>query len=470
VLIVGAGPVGLATAIALRKRGINNLLVIDQTRSFRRVGQTIDLLPNGLKALKYIDEKAYQAVKETGLEFTQTRRQNSEGKNTQNSQRRFWYHKNLQGKITRSIPLDFDVWFDRYNEGRVSIPWFDLQTSLRNLLPSEIIRINNHCIGFTEKDTLIEVNCIANNEETLTNPFAHWETPKLDSKATLSPEKSTTTNTIAQRFQARLVVAADGINSTIRQVMYRNSESKQWAKPQYSGFSAIGCLQIENVSQTIIQELETKYFHEDKVVTLYSDNFSDPGNNAARPRIMLIRRSQNALGYLLHTPLKLDALQHESPKEIINLAANILKKSGFSDVFVQLIHLSNPEILIRRPYYVHPANISLEQTIWSRGRLVLAGDAAHGMPPFAAQGANQGLEDAAVIGNFIANIINNNELDNQKIIENYFSQYEQLRRPFIAKIQEATLENHNWAQEKWENYGDTVYGRNVEDSIGNLLS
>ncbi len=43
VLIVGAGPVGLATAIALRQRGVNNILVIDQTRDFRRVGQVVDL-------------------------------------------------------------------------------------------------------------------------------------------------------------------------------------------------------------------------------------------------------------------------------------------------------------------------------------------------------------------------------------------------------------------------------------------
>ena len=48
VLIVGAGPVGLATAIALYQRGINNILVIDQTRTFRQVGQVVDILPNGL--------------------------------------------------------------------------------------------------------------------------------------------------------------------------------------------------------------------------------------------------------------------------------------------------------------------------------------------------------------------------------------------------------------------------------------
>ncbi len=35
VVIVGAGPVGLATAVGLRKRGIDNILVVDQTRAFR---------------------------------------------------------------------------------------------------------------------------------------------------------------------------------------------------------------------------------------------------------------------------------------------------------------------------------------------------------------------------------------------------------------------------------------------------
>jgi shikimate 5-dehydrogenase len=66
VVVIGAGPIGLATAIGLRKRGIENILVIDQTRAFRQVGQVLDLLPNGLKALKYLDTQAYEEVKETG--------------------------------------------------------------------------------------------------------------------------------------------------------------------------------------------------------------------------------------------------------------------------------------------------------------------------------------------------------------------------------------------------------------------
>jgi 2-polyprenyl-6-methoxyphenol hydroxylase-like FAD-dependent oxidoreductase len=75
VLIVGAGSVGLATAIALRQRGIKNILVIDQTRSFRQAGQVVDILPNGLKALKCISEDAYQQIKTIGLGYVQACRQ-----------------------------------------------------------------------------------------------------------------------------------------------------------------------------------------------------------------------------------------------------------------------------------------------------------------------------------------------------------------------------------------------------------
>lgn len=78
VVVVGAGPIGLGTAVGLRKRGIENLLVIDQTRAFRQVGQVVDLLPNGLKALKYLDCEAYEEVKKAGMRFLNPRQSNDE--------------------------------------------------------------------------------------------------------------------------------------------------------------------------------------------------------------------------------------------------------------------------------------------------------------------------------------------------------------------------------------------------------
>lgn len=463
-LIIGAGPVGLATAIALRHRGINNILVIDQTRSFRQVGQTVDILPNGLKALKCISEDAYQQIKTVGLGYVQARRQQSKGNNQQTVKPRFWCQKNLQGEVIRSTPLDFDFWYRRYGAGRVSIPWYQLQTELRSLLPSAIVKANRRCVAIAQDAKKITVDCVSDwqshafgDREITANPFAHWETKATQNTNTdVSPQPSQD-----HQLKAKLVVAADGINSTVRQLVYADSALSQWAKPQYSGFSAIGCLQIDGVSNEIMQQLEEKYFQGDMVITLLNDSPELKAQNLDSPRIILIRRGINSLGYLLHTALKYEQID-KSPEAIINLAADILNRADFPTIFARVIKLSVSQTLIQRPYYIHPANIP-KPAIWSDNRLVLVGDAAHGMPPFAAQGANQGLADAAIIGTAIANIIHHHSLDNLEIINQQFSKYEQLRRPVVEQVQAATMHNHNWSQKQWEQYGDAIYGDDVQD-------
>lgn len=471
VSIIGAGPVGLATAIALYRCGIKNILVIDRTSEFRRVGQLVDLLPNGLKALKYIDELAYEKVKEAGLEFRQPPSQNPNDKDSaiaseKPPQKRAWHHKNLQGEIIRSIPLDFETWFNRYGEGRVSLSWFDLQTTLRNLLPSEIVVANRRCVNVAEDGKWMQISYVSNSAPT-TNPFAHWEMQRADSSE-IDTDKLTSDSTL-KNFRARLVVAADGINSTIRQVLYENSELSQWAKPQYSNYSAIGCLQIDRVPDEIVQELESKYFQGDRVITVYHDFIKSDTQDLEQPRIILIRQSKNTLGYLLHAPLSLNLLRSNSDNEIIELAAKVLERANFPLIFTQLVNLSTPENVFYRPYYIHPANIPIDsKPVWSSGRVVLVGDAAHGMPPFAAQGVNQGFEDAALIATAIAKIINNNALDDEEIIVNSFKKYEQIRRPFMMKIQEATMKNHVWSQQEWEDYSEMVYSRDLEKLLNNI--
>ncbi|EKU98909.1 2-polyprenyl-6-methoxyphenol hydroxylase-like oxidoreductase [Leptolyngbya sp. PCC 7375] len=461
VLVVGAGPVGLATAIALYQRGITNILVIDQTHGFSRVGQVVDILPNGLKALKYIDQQAYHQIQAVGLEFTQGRRQKSEGNNQTTTKQRFWYQKDLQGNIIRSVPLDFDYWINHYGEGRVSIPWYSLQTTLRELLPADRVRINHRCVDLSHRATSVVVNTVSDDKK-IDNPFAHW---KEKQTTTAANDSRTSKDVSHKQFEAKLVVAADGINSTIRKIIYRDSALNQWSTPQYSGYAAIGCLQIDHVSDRVIQELDKTYFKSQGVVTLRNPVVNSKDSTTA-PRLMLLRRDQNSLGYLLHLQLELDSLENNSPTAVVELAANSLSAAGFPERLCQLVRRSDLNQLIRRPYYIHPANINHDQLIWSRERVVLVGDAAHGMPPFAAQGANQGLEDAAVIGTAIATIIANNHLDDQAIISHQFSKYEQLRRPFMEQIQAATMHSHSWSQAEWTQYSDMVYRRD----LGALIS
>jgi 2-polyprenyl-6-methoxyphenol hydroxylase-like FAD-dependent oxidoreductase len=453
VLIIGVGPVGLATALGLYKQGIHNILVIDQAHSFRQSGQTVDLLPNGLKALKSICNEAYEKLKLASFTFTQP------------SAKQIWNRRNLQGEIIYSTPVDFDYWLDKYGEGRISISWYQIQTNLRNLLPAEIIKINHRCVNLHPENEFVSVDCIS-DKPVKNNPFAHWENSAITKNKRSNSDSQNNYEQIQHNFRAKLVIAADGINSTARQILYRNTNLQQWAKPQYSGYGAIGCFAVENVPNEIVQELETNYLQGDRLVTITPKVSREQTSKNSNPRIILIQKDTNSFGYLIHAPLDFELMLNSSAPEFITIAKQVLTSAGYSSAFVQLINLSNPEKLITRPYYIHPAEIQVEnEYIWSWGRVVLVGDAAHGMPPFIAQGTNQGFEDALMIVKLVTNLVKNDHLEAEKIITNSFQEYEKYRRPFMSKIQSATMENHLWNQAQWDNYAQFTYSRNLSLEI-----
>ncbi|MEB3227973.1 MAG: NAD(P)/FAD-dependent oxidoreductase [Synechocystis sp.] len=447
VLIIGAGPVGLATAIGLQQRGINNILVIDQTRAFRPVGQFVDLLPNGLKALRAIAESAYEAMGIPKLASEVTPKVE-----------KYWYRKNLQGDITHAIPLSFPHWQQKYGEGRISLPWFSLQTNLRNLIDPAVIQTNHRCIEIETTPEEVIVHCHINRAE-LSNPFAHWDSNQKTEITEISTDSTPAQESIVIR--SKLVVAADGINSTVRQILYQNSPLATWATPQYSGWSALGCLAVTSVPTELKQQLKTDYFHDQTVISLQNDALMQANPDQDLPRLILVDKGEDSLGYLLHVPVSLPQIINQSPRELLALAIELLEKADFPAVITNTILLTDLDHFFSRPYYLHPASPCDHFPLWSQNRVVLAGDAAHGMPPFSAQGANQGLEDAAYLVKAIATLVQHQQLNDLGAITTQFQNYENHRRPFLAKMQQAALENHRWTEAAWEIYNQQVYHREI---------
>ncbi len=469
VAIVGAGPVGLATALGLYQRGIKNIIVLDQTRAFRKVGQMIGLLPNGLRSLKYINPQAYDNIKAT-IDQQKNSLQSTQKTDTEKKPPSpEWHHINVNGEQIRSFPLGYDEYFQKYGEGRISISWYDLQTQLRTLLPVERVRANHRCINVVTEP---EFQCVRadfiSNQEVETNPYAHWDDTQEKNKSS-SVNSAQFPDSEITSIRAKLLIGVDGINSSVRQIIYKDTQYSGYSKPEYCGVGAIGSGATYQVPEALSQEIKERFFHSySRAVTITNRQISE----SDVPRIILFSPQPCQFGYLLHAAFPLESLLEKSAEELINIAVEELKKADFPEIILQLVALSSPDKMIQRPYYTHHATVSApEQPKWNMGRVVLAGDAAHGMPPFIGQGANQGLEDAAAIATLVDEINKQNQLDNMTAIEAAFSKYEALRRPFVTYIQEETLigKPFSSSDEKLEKYNQAVLSRNIGEIMQTLL-
>lgn len=118
----------------------------------------------------------------------------------------------------------------------------------------------------------------------------------------------------------------------------------------------------------------------------------------------------------------------------------IARHSGWKDPVIQRI-IENVNIDSMYPTWTTPA-----LPTWERGGLILIGDAAHALPPFSGQGANQALEDAECFSILFSHYLRaayshpqDSREGTERVAVGYAAKdYSNMRMPRIEKIRERT--------------------------------
>lgn len=100
---------------------------------------------------------------------------------------------------------------------------------------------------------------------------------------------------------------------------------------------------------------------------------------------------------------------------------------GIDDSFIRLLSKAKP---IRWGFFHHRST-----STYYRGRVVLVGDSAHASLPFQAAGAAQGLEDAVILSNLLADVAAASEkgVNLNQCVHAAFEGYDSVRRPRAEK-------------------------------------
>jgi 2-polyprenyl-6-methoxyphenol hydroxylase-like FAD-dependent oxidoreductase len=96
------------------------------------------------------------------------------------------------------------------------------------------------------------------------------------------------------------------------------------------------------------------------------------------------------------------------------------KFGSWAEPLPRLLAATDPDAVLRNDLYDRD-----EARVWSKGPIVLVGDAAHPMRPHLGQGGCQGLEDAAILASFV---------DQGSDLATAFARFANFRRPRVRSL------------------------------------
>jgi len=299
-IVIGAGPAGLATAIALDRAGCT-VEVHERGAGPRRQGNGLTLWPNGLSALDSIDPAAGAAVRAAGLAAPGMA---------------MWSNS---GRVLYEVsgPL-----MDTIGGNGLAVHRADLQAALHGLLRPGVVRFGARCVG-----------------------------------ARTCAGRAVATFADGSEAAADLVVGADGIRSAVR------ASAGLSRRLRYGGFTVWRATIPFRLPPT-------------------------PGllSFGATGQFGLWRLPGERVYWFASTSAAEGVHRRGASRPPAAFA-------GWHEPIPQLLAATPDEQLVVNDIYECAPLRS-----WSRGRVVLVGDAAHPSMPNMGQGTSQAFEDAAVLG------------------------------------------------------------------------
>jgi salicylate hydroxylase len=340
VAIIGGGIGGIAAANALLQRGLE-VRVYEQAAALTEVGAGLAIQPNGLRMLRRLGFGA--DVARWGARWTDPQFRHPDGT-----------------LIAPMWPADAEGRIEVYGMHRA-----DLLQMLVHRLPGDLVQADHRCVGFEQDDDQAVLS------------FAN-----------------------GARVAADVVVAADGIHSTLQQYVAAPSAPLPSGSVAYRGVVSAASVSWPNGAMR---------------------NWLGPGKHF----LVYPMRAGQLVNYVGFVPT--DRQTKESWSAAGDPAALAREFAGW-DPLVEAIIAQVDTTFWWGLYDREPL------TTWTRGRLTLLGDSAHPMLPHVGQGANQAIEDGVALATVLS------QADRQTA-PLALQVYESVRRERTARVQRSARVN-----------------------------
>jgi 2-polyprenyl-6-methoxyphenol hydroxylase-like FAD-dependent oxidoreductase len=352
-VIIGAGPAGLATAIAISKSSPSSSIAVFERDGFQPKGASIQISKAGWESIENLDSSLVNKLKKTGVPVTSVEfkpmdvtKSNDSNKETKRVMPRF---------VLKAVSFICRVLSGAKNYVHL---WHDVRSVLADHA-KEVYSSNSRKEG-SSSDDLIELNCNLESIQSLSNP--------TNNELEDGPRFELIFENQEKRVRAKYVFACDGTNSRVRSLLPNEpdillSENKSvWrgVAPNVQSFGKAIFYRGENDGRSALVFPGGK--NAGSSWTVISD--AKPG------------RSQ--------TP--------EEARERLLAAVT----SGCDDILKRAI--DDSPIIIENKLQVRDFELPWES--WYDG-LVYIGDAAHPVRP-TGEGTALAFEDAKVLGDMVA--------------------------------------------------------------------